>query len=73
MSDDLIGNTIQRSTPHKCGHKSRYNAFNVVVVAFLYIFWSLPSSPCIREAFLRGENFVGNHYNGPSKQLNRIQ
>ena len=26
-----------------------------------------------REAFLHGGNFVKNHYNGPSKQLNRIQ
>ena len=70
LSDDLLGNTVQRSTPHKYGHKSRYNAFNVVVAAFPQIFWSLPSSS---EASLCGGNFVENHYNGPSKQLNRIQ
>ena len=73
LSGDLPGNTVQRSTPHKCGHKSRYNAFNVVVAAFLQIFWSLPSSLCVREASLHGGKFVENHYNGSSKQLNRIQ
>ena len=35
LSDDLPGNIVQRSTPRKCGHKSRYKAFNVVVAAFL--------------------------------------
>ena len=35
LSCDLPGNIVQRSTPHKCGHKSRYNAFNVVVATFL--------------------------------------
>ena len=35
LSGDLLGNTVQRSTPHKCDHKSRYNAFNVMVAAFL--------------------------------------
>ena len=35
LSCDLPKNTIQRSTPHKCGHNNRYNAFNVVVAAFL--------------------------------------
>ena len=35
LSCDLLKNTVQRSTPHKCSHKSRYNAFNVVVAAFL--------------------------------------
>ena len=73
LSCDLPGNTVQRSTLHKCGHKCRYNAFNVVVAAFLKIFWSLPSSPCVREASLRSGNFVENYYNGPSKQLNRVQ
>ena len=61
------------STPHKCGYKSRYSVFNVVVVAFLQIFWSLPSFPCVREESLHGGNFVENYYNGPSKQLNRVQ
>ena len=71
LSCDLPGNTVQRSTPHKCGHKSRYNAFNMVVAVFLQIFWSLPSSPYVREASLRGGNFMENYYK--SKQLNCIQ
>ena len=73
LSCDFLGNTVQRSTLHKCGHKSRYNAFNVVVAAFLWIFGSLPSSPYVCEAFPCSGNFVENYYNGPSKQLNRIQ
>ena len=73
LSCDLPRNTVQRSTLHKCGHKSRYNAFNVVVAAFLQIFWSLPSSPCVLEASFRGGNFVENYYNDPSKQWNHVQ
>ena len=56
-----------------CGHKSRYNAFNVVVATFLQIFWSLPSSLYVHEASLRGGNFVENYYSGSNKQLNRVQ
>ena len=73
LSYDLPGNTVQRSTPHKCGHKSRYSAFNVVIAAFLQIFQRLPSSLYVREAFLRDRNFVENYYSGPNKQLNRVQ
>ena len=73
LNDNLSGNTVQRFTPHKCGHNGRYNAFNVEVAAFLQIFWSLPSSQCVCEVFLRDGNFVEYHYNGPSKQLNHIQ
>ena len=73
LSCDPLGNIVQRSTPHKCDHKSRYNAFNVVVAAFLQIFWSLPSSLYVRDVSLHGGNFVENYYNGPSKQLNHIQ
>ena len=28
--------TVQRSSPHKCGQKSCYNAFNVIMVAFAF-------------------------------------
>ena len=73
LNCDLSGNTVQMSTSHKCSHKSRYNIFNVAVATFLYIFWSLPSSSCVRRVSLRGGNFVENYYNGPSKQLNRVQ
>ena len=67
LNDNLPGNTVQRSTPHKCDHKSRYNAFNVEVITFLQIFWSLPSPQCVCEVFLCGGNFVEYHYNGLSK------
>ena len=73
LSCDLPRNTVQKSTPHKCGHKSRYNAFNVVVAVFLQIFWSLPSFLYVCGASLHGGNFVENYYNGLSKQLNRVQ
>ena len=73
LNDNLLENTVQRSTPHKCGNKSRYNAFNVEVATFLYIFWNLPSSQCVCEAFFCGGNFVEDHYNDPNKQLNCIQ
>ena len=73
LSCDFPGNTVQRSTPHKCGHKSRYNAFNVVIAAFVQIFWSLPSSLYLRDASLRGGNFMENYYSGLNKQLNRVQ
>ena len=72
-SGDLPRNTVQGSTPHKCSHKSRYKAFNVMVAAFLQIFWSLPSSLYVRETSLHDWNFVENYYSGPNKQLNRIQ
>ena len=69
LNDNLSGNTVQRSIPHKCGHKSRYNAFNVEVAAFPQIFWRLPPFQHVCEAFLCGGNFMENHYNGPSKRL----
>ena len=73
VSCDSQDNTVQGSPQHKCGQKSSCNAFNAEVAVFLQIFWSLPSSQCICEVFLRGGNFVEHPYNGPSKQLNRIQ
>ena len=73
LNDNLPGNTVQRSTPHKCGHNGKYNAFNVEVTTFLQIFQSLPSSQRVCEVFLHGGNFVEYHCNGPSKQLNHIQ
>ena len=73
LSCDLLRNTVQRSTPHKCGYKSRYNVFNVMVVVFLQIFWSLPSSLYVCEVSLCGGNFVENYYRGTNKKLNRIQ
>ena len=69
LNDNLPANTVQRSTPHKCGHNGRYNAFNVEVVAFPQIFWNFPSSQGGCEVFLRGRNFLQYHYIGPSRQF----
>ena len=46
-----------------------YNTFNMKVVAFLQIFWNLPSSQGACEVFLRGRNFLQYHYIGPSRQF----
>ena len=69
LNDNLLGNTVQKSTPHKCGHNGRYSAFNVEVVTFPQIFWSLPSSQSACEVFLRDRDFVQYHYIGLSKQF----
>ena len=69
LNDNLLGNTVQRFTPHKCGHNGRYNAFNVEVAAFPQIFQNLPSSQGGCEVFLRGRNFLQYHYIGPSRQF----
>ena len=37
----VIKNTVQRSTPHKCGQESCCNAFNAVVAVFPKIFLHL--------------------------------
>ena len=67
LNDNLLGNTVQRSTSQKCGHNGRYSAFNVEVAAFPQIFWNLPSSQGVYEVFLRGRNFLQYHYIGLSK------
>ena len=69
LNDNLPGNTVQRSTPHKCGHNGRYSAFNVEVAAFPQIFWNLPFCQGVCEVFLRGRNFLQYHYIGPNKQF----
>ena len=69
LNDNLPGKTVQRSTPHKCGHNGRYSAFNVEVAVFPQIFWSLPSSQGACEVFLHGRNFMQYHYISPSKQF----
>ena len=66
LNDNLLGNTVQRSTPHKCGHNGRHSAFNVEVATFPQIFWNLPSSQGVCEVFLRGKNFLQYHYIGLS-------
>ena len=50
MSCGCQGNTIQGSSLHKCGQKSSCSAFNVVVAAFLQIFF---------QGFLLSCTFLG--------------
>ena len=69
LNDNLPGNTVQRSTLHKCDHNGRYNVFNVEVAAFPQIFWNLPSSQGGCKVFLRGRIFLQYHYIGLSKQF----
>ena len=38
------GNIVQRSSSHKCGQKSSYSAFNVMVTAFFQICLGFPPS-----------------------------
>ena len=42
----VIQNTVQRSSPHKCGQESCYNAFNAVVAAFSQDISASLSLPC---------------------------
>ena len=60
-------NTVQRSSPHKCGQKSNCNAFNAVVTGFSQIFWvsflfvclcgMFPSMELLGGSFQLLENF----------------
>ena len=54
----VIQNTVQRSSPHKCGQESCCNAFNAVVAAFSQdISASLPL-PCTLVSYLHLQNFL---------------
>ena len=48
----VIENTVQRSSPHKCGHESCCNAFNAVVAAFSQDISASLSLPCTLEVYL---------------------
>ena len=55
MSCSSQGSTVQEYSPHKCGQKSSFGAFNAVVVAFPYIFLdSLPSRMFMRHVPITG-------------------
>ena len=55
LNDNILGNTIQRSTPHKCGHNGRYSAFNVEVAAFhRYFGIFLPLRVSVRYFYMVG-------------------
>ena len=52
------GNTVQRSSPHKCGQKSSCNAFNAMVAAFSQIFLGfLPSRMFMRHVPIIGTSW----------------
>ena len=67
MSCNSQGNTVQKSSPHKCGQKSSFGAFNAVVAAFPQIFLgSLPSHMFTRHVPITGASMkvtfiVGAH------------
>ena len=57
------GSTVQRSSPHKCGQKSSYSAFNAVVAAFPQIFHSFSHTHEARPhqwSFLEGRSRCWN-------------
>ena len=67
MSCGSQDSNVQGSSPHKCGQKSSFSAFNAVVVAFPYIFLdSLPSRMFMRHVPITGASIkvtfiVGAH------------
>ena len=54
----VIKNTVQRSTPHKCGQESCCNAFNAVVAAFSQDISASLSRPCTLVIYLHLWNFL---------------
>ena len=54
----VIENTVQRSSPHKCGQESCCNAFNAVVAAFSQDISASLSLPCTLEVYLHLWNFL---------------
>ena len=54
----VIQNTVQRSSPHKCGQESCCNAFNAVVAAFFQDISSSLSLPCTLVSYLHLWNFL---------------
>ena len=60
----VIQNTVQRSSPHKCGQESCYNAFNAVVVAFSQDISASLSLPCTPVSYLHLWNFLEGGLSG---------
>ena len=54
----VIQNTVQRSSPHKCGQESCCNAFNAVVAAFSQDMSASLSLPCTLVSYLHLWNFL---------------
>ena len=54
----VIENTVQRSSPHKCGQESCCNAFYAVVAAFSQDISASLSLPCTFVIYLHFWNFL---------------
>ena len=54
----VIQNTVQRSSPHKCGQESCCNAFNAMVAAFSQDISASLSLPCTLVIYLHFWNFL---------------
>ena len=54
----VIENTVQRSSPHKCGQESCCNAFNAVVAAFSQDISASLSLPCALVIYLHLWDFL---------------
>ena len=54
----MIQNTVQGSSPHKCGQESCCNAFNAVVAAFSQDISASLSLPCALVIYLHLQNFL---------------
>ena len=54
----VIENTVQRSSPHKCGQESCCNAFNAVVATFSQDISASLSLPCTLVIYLHIWNFL---------------
>ena len=53
---------VQGSSPHKCGQRISYRAFNVVVAAFSYIFLNSPFVLYVHSAYPYQQNFLECHF-----------
>ena len=67
----MIENTVQRSSPHKCGQESCCNAFNAVVAAFSQDISASLSLPCTLVIYLHLWNFLEGGLRGSRGPPNR--
>ena len=65
----VISNTVQRSSPHKCGQESCCNAFNAVVAAFSQDISASLSLLCTLVIYLHLWNFLEGRLRGAEVHL----
>ena len=68
----VIENTVQRSSPHKCGQESCCNAFNAVVAAFSQDISASLSLSCTFVVYLHRWNFLEGELGGDEAHLTDI-